>query len=216
MFTGLIEAVAEIDNISVKGGGIEIQIDVSGLKCLPEVGASIAVNGVCLTVTKLHGAKASFDAVTETVKRSTLKGFARGDTVNLETAVKAGDHLDGHIVQGHVDSIAELLEIKELAESRVYFFSLDAETAPLVAEKGSIAVDGVSLTVAGVFENRFSVSLIPETLKRTSLGGLRVKSAVNIEVDVISRYIARQLKFKSADNSKSSLTMEKLAENGFL
>lgn len=216
MFTGLIEAIGKIEKISSKGGGITLSIDISGLPENPKVGASIAINGVCLTVTGISGKIADFDAVTETVNRTTLKNLKENMTVNLESALKCGDPLDGHIVQGHVDCVSKLLEIKDLPESKIYFFSLSSGISALVAKKGSIAVNGISLTVVDVLNDRFSVSLIPETIKRTNLKGMSIGTEVNLEADVIARYLARQLESRADIVQKSSLTFEKLAENGFL
>ena len=210
MFTGLIEAVAKVVSVSRFGGGIKLGIDVSGLRTAPALGASIAVNGVCLTVTALSGSTASFDAVTETANRSTTASLRPGSVVNLESSLRAGDALDGHIVQGHVDATGELLRVESLEESSIFHFSLPRAIAPLVAEKGSVAVNGVSLTVARAGREQFSVSLIPETLRRTNLGLLAPGAEVNLEADVLARYAARLLEF-----SRGGITLDYLRENGF-
>lgn len=197
MFTGLVEARGRVIRVSPRGRGAELAVDVSGLREAPDSGASIAVDGVCLTVTKREGAVASFDAVSETIRRSTLGSLRPGDAVNLESALRAGDPLDGHMVLGHVDAVGTLAAVRELPQSSVFRFSMPAAVAPLVAEKGSIAVAGVSLTVAEAGRDFFAVSLIPETLRRTTLGGLAAGAKVNLEADVLARYIARQREFSA-------------------
>ncbi|MHC4885676.1 MAG: riboflavin synthase [Planctomycetota bacterium] len=213
MFTGLIETLGTLKQIQPLHGGRTLTIDVSGLTTPPAIGASIAVNGVCLTVTTLQGNLATFDAVTETIERSALRDLTPGCRINLESALRAGDPLDGHLVQGHVDGVGTLQKISTLPESRIYRFSLPQELAPMVATKGSIAVDGISLTVVEVGSDWFTVSLIPETLRQTTLANIGVGSRINLEVDVLARYLARQLACREA--SSSPLTEDRLRALGY-
>jgi riboflavin synthase len=210
MFTGLIQASGKLVASQTMGGGVKLCIDITGLQEKPVIGASIAVNGVCLTVTELNGNVAGFDAVSETVTKSNLKKLFPGKAVNLEPALKAGDPLDGHIVQGHVDCVGTLLEVRELPESKIVRFSLPDEISHLVALKGSVAVDGVSLTVCDISRGDFCVSVIPHTWKNTTFCFLSIGDKVNLEADVIARYIARATEIKGG-----GLTEALLRENGF-
>lgn len=193
MFTGIIEEIGEIVAIAEASGG-ESRIRIRGPLVTgdAEIGDSIAVNGVCLTVTDLQ-ADESFviDAVPETLRRSALGQLTVGSQVNLERAMVVGARLDGHIVQGHVDGIGHLATRTSGGRWEELTFTHDASLAPFIAEKGSIAVNGTSLTVTTVTDSSFGVALIPLTLDRTVLGALTVGDAVNLEIDVIARYVAR-------------------------
>ena len=215
MFTGLIEGTGKVSGR--RGGRLLIKPVFPMEGTAP--GASIAVNGCCLTLERTTAAgELEFFVLEESLSRTSLGALAAGERVNLERAAVAGSRLDGHIVQGHVDAALEVLSLGR-AESgdTVLEVELPSEYAPLVVEKGSVAVDGVSLTVASLNETRFSVCLIPETLKRTALSGRRPGSRVNIEFDIIGKYVRRQLECRANSGGKSSgLTMEKLSEAGFL
>jgi riboflavin synthase len=155
------------------------------------LGESVACSGVCLTVVERGGGLVSFDAVPETLSRTTIGSWRPGSTVNLERALALSDRLGGHLVQGHVDAVGEVLSRAPEGQGARLAISLPASIAPLVAEKGSIAVDGVSLTVAVAGRDRFEVALIPETLVRTTLGEARPGTKVNLEADVVARHVAR-------------------------
>lgn len=194
MFTGIIEELGEVlawqpttdaARITVRG-----PIAVSDAKH----GDSISVSGVCLTVVDRGGDWFTADVMAQTIAMSTLKAAAPGTLVNLERAARLGDRLGGHIVQGHIDGTSELLSVTEGDAWRVLRFSLAAALAPLVAGKGSIAVDGVSLTVSAAGDDWFEVSLIPETLSVTTLGEKKVGDLVNIETDVLARHVERMLR----------------------
>jgi riboflavin synthase len=216
MFTGLIEALGRVAEIRPLGGGLRLAIDVAGLRKPPAPGASVAVDGACLTVTALEGDHARFDAVSESIARTTLGALRAGDEVHLESALRAGEPLDGHLVQGHVDAVGTLLEMRRLPESRIARLSLPREIEPLVAEKGSVAVHGVSLTVVDVAPGEFSVSLIPETLERTMLGRLSPGAKVNLEADLVARHLARLLATGAAGGADSpGLTPERLRDLGY-
>lgn len=160
-------------------------------------GDSISVSGVCLTVVDQGADWFTADVMAETIAMSTLSDVAVGDRVNLEPAAQVGDRLGGHIVQGHIDGTSRVVSITDGSAWRVVRFSLDSELAPLVARKGSIAIDGVSLTVSDIGTDWFEVSLIPETLAATTLGAKAVGDSVNIETDIIARHVERMLQFST-------------------
>jgi riboflavin synthase len=182
MFTGLVREVGRV--VSFEDGRLVVEAEASG-----ELGDSIAVDGVCLTVVENGGGRIAFDVVPETISR--VKPF--GAAVNLEPALRAGDALGGHYVQGHVDGVGTVASVVEEAGGVRVRIEPPRELLRYLVEKGSIAVDGVSLTVAGVDESGFEVALIPHTLAVTTLGGLSSGSAVNLEVDVLAKYVERLL-----------------------
>jgi riboflavin synthase len=192
MFTGLVEEIGEV--LDVRTTAEVVVLTVRGLTVAADArpGDSIAVNGVCLTVVDVDAAGAfTVELVPETLARTSLKGVAVGTKVNLERALPAGGRLGGHIVQGHVDGVGTLVARTPGERSDELRFELPQGLARYVVEKGSIAVDGVSLTVAGVQNGRFSVALIPTTLAHTTLGVRRPGDNVNLEVDVVAKYVER-------------------------
>ncbi len=191
MFTGIIEERGEV--VRWEPDGDAARLTVRGPIAVSDAshGDSIAVNGVCLTVIDQGDDWFTADVMAESITRSTIGAVRPGQRVNLERAARVGDRLGGHIVQGHVDGTAELLTIAPGAAWRVLRFTLPAEHAHLVAQKGSITLDGVSLTVSGVGDDWLEVSLIPETLVATSLGDLAVGDRVNLETDVLARQVER-------------------------
>ncbi|MBB5779717.1 riboflavin synthase [Nonomuraea jabiensis] len=191
MFTGIIEEKGEVVAIDQAGGGAVLSVRGPVVTSDAKHGDSIAVNGVCLTVVEVEDDVFTVDVMRESLDRSSLGGLAQGSPVNLERAVRADQRLGGHIVQGHVDGTAVLLS-REPGESwDDVRFSLPGALSPYVAEKGSIAIDGISLTVTTVDDDSFGVSLIPTTLKLTTMGERQVGDIVNIEVDVIAKYVER-------------------------
>jgi riboflavin synthase len=196
MFTGIIEELGTVLDWSVRGDAA--QITVRGPIAVSDAnhGDSISVSGVCLTVIEQGPDCFTADVMAESIAMSTLKQVASGQQVNLERAAKVGDRIGGHIVQGHIDGTSELLSIEEGSAWRVLRFSLDRELAPLVTRKGSIAIDGVSLTVSAVGEDWFEVSLIPETLTATTLGLRSPGDHVNIETDILARQVERMMQFE--------------------
>jgi riboflavin synthase len=192
MFSGIVSAVAKV--VSVDHG--RMAVDHAGIARRLKIGGSIAVNGCCLTVVKKRGPVFSMDVVPETLRRTNLGRLTVGSEVNLELPVTASSFLDGHIVQGHVDTTAQVRSVKQASSGREILIELPATVSRHVATKGSIAVDGVSLTVAAVDKPRgtFTVALIPHTLDATIAGGYRRGSLVNLEADVIARYVARNLR----------------------
>ncbi len=201
MFTGIIEELGTVIDWTPSADAARITVRAPIAASDARHGDSISVSGVCLTV--IDGGEDWFtaDVMAETIARSTLSGVRPGASVNLERAAQIGDRIGGHIVQGHIDGTATLIAVTPGEAWRVLRFSLEKEHAPLVARKGSIAIDGVSLTVSDVGEDWFEVSLIPETLGATTLGALQVHSRVNIETDILARQVERMLQFTARSQS---------------
>lgn len=197
MFTGLIEEVGEVLAWEPAGDSARITLRAPVTAADATHGASIAVAGVCLTVVDRGPDWFTADVMAESIRMSTLGERRPGDRVDLERAALVTDRLGGHIVQGHIDGTATVLAVSTGDAWRVVRFTLDREHAPLVARKGSIAVDGVSLTVSDVGDDWFEVSLIPETLTATTLGALAAGDRVNVETDVLARHVARLREFES-------------------
>ena len=196
MFTGLVADMGGVERITPREGGARLTLRPRAIAVdALALGESIACSGVCLTVVERGSGLVSFDAVPETLARTTVGAWRPGSAVNLERALALGDRLGGHLVQGHVDAVGEVLARGAEGQGARLGISLPASIAPLVAEKGSIAVDGVSLTVAAVSRDRFEVALIPETLARTTLGAATPGTKVNLEVDVLARHVARLREF---------------------
>lgn len=203
MFTGIIEELGEV--LAWEPSADAARITVRGPLAVSDAkhGDSISVSGVCLTVIEQGNDWFTADVMAQTIAMSTLKHPQPGTRVNLERAAQVGDRLGGHIVQGHIDGTSELLSVTDGDAWRVLRFSLCAELAHLVANKGSIAVDGVSLTVSAVGHDWFEVSLIPETLTATTLGARGVGEHVNIETDIVARHVERMLSFRVSTSSTS-------------
>jgi riboflavin synthase len=194
VFTGIIEATARVERVEAKGGGTRLTL--ACVRALPKLvlGESIAVNGTCLTVTSFRGRRFTVDVSPETLRRTTLGAVRPGDRANLERALRVGDRLGGHIVQGHVDGVGVLERITPDREWALYRFRAPAALACYLVEKGSVAVDGVSLTVFACHGPRFTVALIPHTLAVTTLGARKPGDRVNVEADVLLKQIAAMLR----------------------
>jgi riboflavin synthase len=190
VFTGLVEDLGTVVSVDRSGDGAVLTVES---RLGPQVGEgdSVAVNGVCLTATGICGQRFGFDVMHESLRRSSLGDLEAGSRVNLELALRADARLGGHIMQGHVDGVGVVAGIAEDGFSRVVTIEPAPELLKYVVEKGSIAVDGVSLTVSRVDDASFDVSLIPETLERTNLGGTAVGRTVNLEVDVVAKYVEK-------------------------
>ncbi len=188
-------------------------IDLGPLSGRIIIGASVAVDGTCLTVSQIAGNLAEFDVVPRTLERTTLGELAGGGEVNLELPVPAGSPLDGHIVQGHVDGTAKVVGIDRRGDSLLITFAADDELTGQMVVAGSVALAGVSLTLAGVEAGRFAVALVPTTLERTTLGKLHVADRLNVELDIIGKYVRRHL--ESLVNGAAPLTIENLRQAGF-
>jgi riboflavin synthase len=193
VFTGIVETVGRVVAIEPQGEKTRLVLEAPAVTDALPIGASVAVNGACLTVVEVQGGCVAFEAVRETLERSSLGGLRVGSKVNLERAMRADARLDGHIVQGHVDGTGTVSETREEGESVVMRVAAPPEVLRYVVEKGSITVDGVSLTVVSVGDEGFSVSLIPTTLEATTLGRRAVGDRVNIEVDILAKYVERLL-----------------------
>jgi riboflavin synthase len=192
MFTGIVQSIGTISSANLRGGDVELgviapQLDLARMT----LGDSVSVQGVCLTVTRLDGQVFFADVSAETLAKSTLGALTVGISVNLEPALRAGDALGGHLVSGHVDTVGQLVESHADARSRRLTFAVPEVLARFVASKGSICIDGVSLTVNEVNGRVFGVNIIPHTLGVTTLGRLKIGDRVNVEVDLIARYLDR-------------------------
>jgi len=219
MFTGIIEAVGQIVAVEPKGGDLRLRIKTAGLD-LGDValGDSIATNGVCLTVVALPGDGYWADVSVETLDNTTLREWQVGGAVNLEKALMPTTRLGGHMVSGHVDGVAEVISRQPDARSERFRLRAPAELAKYIAHKGSITVDGISLTVNAVDGNEFELNIVPHTIEKTVIGTYQAGSRANLEVDVIARYLERLLLGDEAATSSSTgkgIDLAFLAENGF-
>jgi riboflavin synthase len=212
MFTGLIECTGKVVSLRKGGEGAVLELSAPLPDAEIAIGDSIAVNGACLTVTAKAGGRYSFDVSPETVDRTTMRNIKPGTPVNLERALLMGSRLDGHLVTGHVDCVARLESASRRGNATILVFRLPAEHAGMLVEKGSVAIDGISLTVNQVEKDGFSVAIIPHTLSKTTLGGIVNGAEVNIETDIIGKYVARLV---SPHGKSGGLTMETLMKNGF-
>ncbi|WP_400075650.1 riboflavin synthase [Winogradskyella sp. R77965] len=190
MFTGIIEDLGIIKNIVTDGGNIHISVSTNITNEL-KIDQSVAHNGVCLTVVRIDGNTYTVTAIKETLDKTNLGLLSKNDSVNIERAMKLGDRLDGHIVQGHVDQTAKCIDIEEENGSWVYTFEYDKSLNNITIEKGSVTVNGVSLTVVNSKTNSFSVAIIPYTYNHTTFKNLKVEDSVNLEFDVIGKYVKR-------------------------
>lgn len=213
MFTGLIEAVGSL--VRLRSGGNQAVLELVAQLPADEIrtGDSIAVNGACLTMIDRQGDLFRFDISPETVARTTFAALQPGSRLNLERALRLGGRLDGHLVTGHIDCVGRLTSRAAKGSAVLLSFSLPPEHARLLVEKGSVAIDGISLTVNSVSTGGFSVAIIPHTLAKTTLADLGVGMSVNIETDIIGKYVAR---LTAPHAAGGSLTMETLLKNGFI
>lgn len=192
MFTGLVESIGRVRSLDRRGDAARLTLETP-LAARLSLGESLAVNGCCLTVTSTDGDSASFDLLGETLARTNLGGLAPGARVNLERALRADGRFGGHFVQGHIDTTTEVLSAETKGADLNLIIALPEAGARYLIEKGSIAVNGVSLTVASLGEDRFGLWIIPHTLQETNLGDLRAGSPVNLEYDMLAKYAERQL-----------------------
>ncbi|MCE7951796.1 MAG: riboflavin synthase [Xanthomonadales bacterium PRO7] len=193
MFTGIVQAVGRITRIEARGGDLRLFVDASALDAELAPGDSLCVSGVCLTVAAREAGSIAFDVSSETLALTTLGALREGDTVNLEPALRLSDRLGGHLVSGHVDGVGRVMAIEADARSQRWTFEVPPALSRYLAAKGSVCVDGVSLTVNEVDGDRFGVNLIPHTIEATTFSRKRVGDAANIEVDLIARYLEQFL-----------------------
>jgi riboflavin synthase len=192
MFTGIIQSVGRIARLEPRGGDVRLHVDTADLDLSDvQLGDSIAVSGVCLTAVSLETRGFAADVSNETLSLTTLGKHKAGDPVNLEKALRLADRLGGHLVSGHVDGVGKVVSVTPDGRSQRWTFEVPAQLARYIASKGSICIDGTSLTVNEVAGNRFGVNLIPHTVEHTAFHARRAGDAVNIEVDVVARYIER-------------------------
>lgn len=198
MFTGIVEELGRVRRVTPNADGARVEIEARTVVTDATIGSSIAVNGVCLTVVELGDDWWAADAVVETLARTNLGALAAGDPVNLERPVRLQDRLHGHLVQGHVDGTGTVVEREPQTDGSTFItFAAPPEVLRYVVQKGSIAVDGISLTVAGVEEDAFRIAVIPHTLAVTTLGTRAVGDTVNLETDVVAKYVERLLPERS-------------------
>ncbi|WAH37880.1 riboflavin synthase [Alicyclobacillus dauci] len=216
MFTGLVEELATIRQIRVRSDGAEIELDAHRIMSDMNLGDSISVNGICLTVVRMQGDAFLVEAVPETLRRTNLGRLSVGDKVHVERAMPAGGRFGGHIVSGHIDGTGRVSKVQEEGVARVFTIEAGADILKYIVEKGSICVDGVSLTVMDVDDRGFRVAIIPHTRGETRFGATKVGDVVNLECDVIAKYVERLLGFgQSAREPASALSFEFLQKNGF-
>jgi riboflavin synthase len=213
MFTGIIESIGTVKAIRQGSGGKVISVDLGKLAEGTKHGDSVAVNGVCLTVSKLSGTAVEFNVSAETLSRTGINNLTVSAKVNLERAMSAGGRFGGHIVQGHIDGVATVKSIERKGEFSELVFSADKDLLDEMVVKGSVAVDGISLTVSKMDERGFGISVIPTTLQETTLGTAKTGDVVNIETDILIKAVKKQLKKMLPE--KGGLTEGKLKEYGF-
>ncbi len=221
MFTGLIQQVCTVKSLTKSAAAAVLTVDLSRLAEQTKIGDSIAINGVCLTVAKLlapplggvHHHLAVFDISPETLEISNLAKLTASSKVNVELALKLGDPLGGHLVQGHIDGTAKIKQIKKQGEFTEITFAAAPELLAQMIPKGAVAVDGISLTIAALDKDSFTIALIPQTLKETTLGSAKITDTVNIEIDIITKTVKKHLENILPKNDK--LTVEKLRQLGF-
>lgn len=217
MFTGLIETTGEIIAVSKENKSIVLGIlpKITDFDC--KIGDSVAINGVCLTIEKINGKNLFFRAVNETLSKTVLTNIKIGQFVNLERAMPVNGRLGGHIVLGHVDTVAQITKIENDGDSTLIFVKISNEFAKFIAKKGSVAIDGISLTIADLTDGGFTLSVIPHSLKNTTLQNKKVGDFVNIECDVLARYIERMLVAPTQQKSENndSKLLELLERGGF-
>lgn len=217
MFTGLVEELAVVKNI--RHGTKSAVLEVEAKEILDDVklGDSIAVNGVCLTVTNFSDNRFFADVMSETINRTNLRNLRPNDRVNVERAMRMGGRLGGHLVSGHIDGVGVVAKQEQVDIALVTWVDAPRELLKYIIPKGSVAIDGISLTVVEVGEEGFSVSLIPHTAKLTTLGYKGIGDTVNIEVDMLAKYVARLLEWRDdKQTGGSGITADFLAQNGFI
>jgi riboflavin synthase len=209
MFTGLVEVMGKVWRVEPAGAGRKLTISVPSLVVELKLGESVAINGACLTVVECDTDCCQFEAGPETLRRTNLGELIEGDRVNLERALRLSDRLGGHLVQGHVDGVGRIAQRRRDGEWETVWFGSPPELAAQMVPKGSVAVDGVSLTIVEATSDQFSVMLIPHTLANTTLGFKSVGAVVNLETDVLAKYVAKFVQ-------GSGVTLDKLLQAGFV
>lgn len=214
MFTGLVEEIGVISSIQNINNALYINVTANKIIKGLKIGDSIAINGACQTVIDLKGNELKVYASNETVNVTNFLFYKKGSFVNLERPLKLDARLDGHIVSGHIDTTAKIYAIRQIAETREFEFEIDMKYKNQLVPKGSISVDGISLTIADVTDNKFKITVIPHTYNSTTMKYLKIGDIVNIETDIIGKYIENYL--SSNDNINNNITIDLLERNGFL
>lgn len=213
MFTGIIKEIGVVETVSRRTGAKRLTVTAPDIFAAGKIGDSVSVDGVCLTIVGRSGDLLSFDAIEETLSNTTLKFIKRKDRINLEPAMGLQDAVGGHLVSGHIDEVGSIRSIKIISDdTREVSIKISQKNAALVVQKGSVAINGISLTVSGLGRDFFTVEIIPHTLKATTLGEKRAGDRVNIEFDIIGKYVLRGLRSRG-DNA---INEELLKRNGFL
>ncbi|MEQ3493049.1 riboflavin synthase [Vibrio sp. SSH13-20] len=216
MFTGIVEAVGKLTAITPKGEDITVTVEVGKLDMSDvKLGDSIATNGVCLTVVDFGSNYYSADLSLETLNKTGFAAYQVGDKVNLEKAMLPTTRFGGHIVSGHVDGVGVIVERNQVGRAIEFWVEMPAEISKYVAEKGSITVDGISLTVNDLRKNGFKLTIVPHTSEETTIDQFQVGHKVNLEVDVLARYMERLLQGQKEESQQSRITMDFLQQNGF-
>ncbi|MBX0357946.1 riboflavin synthase [Halobacillus sp. Nhm2S1] len=215
MFTGIVEEIGTLKSVKNKTEALEVNISAKEVLSDVKLGDSISVNGVCLTVTNYTGQTVSFDVMPETYRATNIHELQQGDPVNLERAMAAGGRFGGHLVSGHIDGTGRIVSKKPESNAVYYEIELPEELIHYFVYKGSIAVDGTSLTVFGVDDSKVTISLIPHTMEHTVLGAKGPGDSVNIECDMIGKYVAHFLSGQNKEEPKSRLSKQFLSDNGF-
>ncbi len=211
MFTGIIEEIGTIKSITNIGGGRRISVQCRDILSDSKVDDSISVNGVCQTIVKMNSNSFEFDSVEETLKKTTIRHWKENQEVNLERALRLSDRLGGHLVMGHVDTVGEIVRIERREASTIYEISYPETFSKYIIPHGSVTINGTSLTIAEFNSSSMMVSIIPHTLSKTIIKDLRTGSEVNLEFDMIGKYVEKLLK----GNNTSGLTLNKLEELGY-
>lgn len=213
MFTGIIAAVGKVESVQPNGGDLRLKVDAGKLDLNDvKLGDSIAINGVCLTVVAINGTQLSFDVSRESLDRTSLGQVTSGTRVNLEKAMAVGDRLGGHIVSGHVDGLGKVVRMKPSARSVEFRFEVPSSLERYIAEKGSICIDGTSLTVNRIGPGWFEVNIIPHTMQETIISEYKTGTVVNLEVDLIARYLERLL----PGQQQQGISRDTLERHGFI
>lgn len=215
MFTGIVEELGKIKSISLSGSSGKLSVQAKKVLEGTKIGDSIAVNGICLTVTAMSSDSFTADVMAETIRRSSLKGCGPGELVNLERAMAADGRFGGHMVAGHIDGIGVVTSLEKEENAVWVTIKTSSEILKYIIEKGSIAIDGISLTVAYVYEECFKVSVIPHTGEETTLLKKRNGDIVNLENDLVGKYVEKLLFYRGKEEQGSALSMDMLKEYGF-
>ena len=216
MFTGIVEELGTVKTLAVRGDSGELRVKAQKVLADVRLGDSIAVNGVCLTVTSFSAQEFVADVMPETLRKTDLLRLQGGDPVNLERALALGGRLGGHLVSGHIDGVGAIVEKRSEGNAVIFRISAPPEVLRFIIPKGSVAIDGISLTVADVTAETFSISVIPHTASLTTLGSKKEGDPVNLENDMIGKYVERLLSTHHTEGEKADISMELLKSNGFL